>query len=594
MYKKVIVTKNINDDASVLNDTIREKIKDFMVLNGWTLDTSKSHGCNYCLYKDFSSQNNSPSLNYWTPPTFEYLYSGSGSTFSQNDPNGEFHFSISKPLHNSRVISIYPFENPSTRFWRIENRGYGGANLQGYNTSGTEITKLCTQDPSGYVDSGDRYDTDGFFSGVGYLRKDFTTTRWSYASSPSSYSTERFYKFNGEIRIDDNVEEVSVEMFYFTDTDLQEEFYFVIKTDKMFGRLSVTNNRFYQTVGFVKIPGLPLICSSTVYESTNALAFSSYGYLNQSFKVYTDSNGVKSFLSRFDEDGPSFSMSGSSGEDGYFINPVNMSTSENVSASFNPRFDAPDTTPDLWLHHATGSYAPFPNPQNSSSGKYDISYTDCDLAYRQHPLKIFGTCWCVVPWMKQTVNNIEHTIYGCLCCDNIFGSYEFLYDKSCSSETGTSLIVPIQKQFKKYMYRIGPRHIKWYNMFYTVPEKVLNPTQDDISLTWKAYPCKRRSIQGYVNFTTRAFERALYWIHPVTRREFSGRSRVIQDYRSSNPPLADMFWFTEGDPAQSATGQSVLSDCQIGAELDASGPEGFALDNSEYDASNIETVDLDI
>ena len=63
MYKKVIVTKNINDDASVLNDTIREKIKDFMVLNGWTLDTSKSHGCNYCLYKDFSSQNNSPSLN---------------------------------------------------------------------------------------------------------------------------------------------------------------------------------------------------------------------------------------------------------------------------------------------------------------------------------------------------------------------------------------------------------------------------------------------------------------------------------------------------------------------------------------------------
>jgi hypothetical protein len=99
MYKKVIVTKNINDDASVLNDTIREKIKDFMVLNGWTLDTSKSHGCNYCLYKDFSAQNNSTSLNYWTPPTFEYLYNG--RTFSQNDPNGEFHFSISKPLHNS-------------------------------------------------------------------------------------------------------------------------------------------------------------------------------------------------------------------------------------------------------------------------------------------------------------------------------------------------------------------------------------------------------------------------------------------------------------------------------------------------------------
>lgn len=591
MYKKVIVTKNINDDASVLNDTIREKIKDFMVLNGWTLDTSKSHGCNYCLYKDFSAQNNSTSLNNWTPPTFEYLYSGSGSTFSQNDPNGEFHFSISKPLHNSRVISIYPFENPSTRFGQVENRGSGYP--QGYITSDTEITKLCTQDPSSYVDSGDRYDTDGFFSGVGYLRKDFTTTRMYYADSPSYDFAERYYKFNGEIRIDDNVEEVSVEMFYFTDTDLQEEFYFVIKTDKMFGRLTVPNNRFYQTVGFVKIPGLPLICSSTVYESTNALTFSPYGYLTQSFKVYTDSYGVKSFLSRFDEDGPSFSMSDSSGDGKYFINPVNMSTSENVSASHNPRFDAPDTTPDLWLHHTTGNYVPFPYFQ-SSSRKYDISYTDCGTAYRQHPLKIFGTCWCVVPWMKQTVNSIEHTIYGCLVCDNIFGSYEFLYDKSCSSETGTSLIVPIQKQFKKYMYRIGPRHIKWYNMFYTVPEKVLNPTQDDVSLTWKAYPCKRRSIQGYVNFTTQSFDNWVPWIHPVTKREFNGKNRTSQTYYSQNPPVDDMFWFTEGDPAQSATGQSVLSDCQIGAELDASGPEGFALDNSEYDASNIETVDLDI
>ena len=575
MYKKVIVTKNINDDASVLNDTIREKIKDFMVLNGWTLDTSKSHGCNYCLYKDFSAQNNSTSLNNWTPPTFEYLYSGSGSTFSQNDPNGEFHFSISKPLHNSRVISIYPFENPSTRFGRVENRG--SSYPQGYITTDTEITKLCTQDSSGYTDSGDRYDTDGFFSGLGFLRRDFTTSRMYYADSPSYDASDRYYKFNGEIRIDDNVEEVSVEMFYFTDTDLQEEFYFVIKTDKMFGRLTVTNNRFYQTVGFVKIPGLPLICSSTVYESTNALTFSSYGYLNQSFKVYTDSYGVKSFLSRFDEDGPSFKMNDSSGDDGYFINPVNMSTTENVSASFNPRFDAPDTTPDLWLHHTTGNYAPFLNSQNSSSGKYDISYTDSGIACRHHPLKIFGTCWCVVPWMKQTVNSIEHTIYGCLVCDNIFGSYEFLYDKSCSSETGTSLIVPIQRQFKKYMYRIGPRHIKWYNMFYTVPEKVLNPTQDDISLTWKAYPCKRRSIQGYVNFTTQSFDSTPYWIHPVTKRQFNGSNRPSQNYYSSNPPIDNMFWFTEGDPAQSATGQSVLSDCQFGAELDASGFEGFAI-----------------
>lgn len=590
MYKKVIVTKNINDDASVLNDTIREKIKDFMVLNGWTLDTSKSHGCNYCLYKDFSSQNNSTSLNYWTPPTFEYLYNG--SSWSQNDPNGEFHFSISKPLHNSRVISIYPFENPSTRFGRIENRG--SSYYQGYITSDTEITKLCTQDPSGYVDSGDRYDTDGFFSGVGYLNRSFATRRWSSSSNPSNSNSDRSYKFNGEIRIDDNVEEVSVEMFYFTDTDLQEEFYFVIKADKMFGRLSTSNNRFYQTVGFVKIPGLPLICSSTVYESPNAIATSSYGYLTRSFKVHTDSYGVKSFASRFDEDGPYFKMNeSSSADDASFINPVNMSTSENVSASHNPRFDAPDSTPDLWLHHTTGNYAPF-LALSSNSAKYDISHTGAEISLRQHPLKIFGTCWCAVPWMKQTVNSIEHTIYGVLVCDNIFGSYEFLYDKSCSSQTGTSLIVPIQKQFQKYMYRIGPRHIKWYNVFYTVPEKVLNPTQDDVSLTWKAYPSKRRSIQGYVNFTEQSFDNWVPWIHPVTKREFNGRNRSSQTSYSSSLPVDDMFWFTEGDPAQSATGQSVLSDCQIGAELDASGPEGFAIDNSDYDASNIETVDLDI
>ena len=591
MYKKVIVTKNINDDASVLNDTIREKIKDFMVLNGWTLDTSKSHGCNYCLYKDFSAQNSSTSLNYWTPPTFEYLYNG--SSWSQNDPNGEFHFSISKPLHNSRVISIYPFENPSCRFGNYKDRGDSSGKFQSYIATDTETTKLCTQDSAGYTDSGDRYETDGFFSGLGYLFQGFTCNRWGNAST--SYDAEdRYYKPNNDIRIDDQVEEVTVEMFYFTDTDLQEEFYFVFKTDKMFGRLTMPNNRFYQTVAFVKIPGIPLICSNTVYESPNAYNDDySYGRLTQSFKVYTDSYGVKSFVSRFDSDSNSFEMNSKTGKDGVFINTVNMSTTENVSSTFNPRFDAPDTTPDLWLHHTTGNYIPFRAIQNSSGGKNDISWVGTSLAYRQHPMKIFSFGYVAVPWMKQTVNNIEHTIYGVLFCDNNFGSYEFLYDKSCSSQTGTSLLVPIQKQFQKYMYRIGPRHIKWYNMFYTMPEKVLNPTQDDVSLTWKAYPSKRRSIQGYVNYTNMTYI-APYWTHPVTKRTWLGSSRPTQNYKSVNPPVQDMFWFTEGDPSQSATGQSVLSDCQFGAELDASGFEGFAIDNSDYDASNIETIDLDI
>lgn len=590
MYKKVIVTKNINDDASVLNDTIREKIKDFMVLNGWTLDTSKSHGCNYCLYKDFSSQNNSTSLNYWTPPTFEYLYNG--STFSQNDPNGEFHFSISKPLHNSRVISIYPFENPSCRFGNIKT--YNGSQYSSYIATDTETTKLCTQDSAGYTDSGDRYETDGFFSGLGWLYRSFACDRWSSASNQTSNYSDRFYKPNNDIRIDDQVEEVTVEMFYFTDTDLQEEFYFVFKTDKMFGRLTVPNNRFYQTVAFVKIPGIPLICSNTVYESPNAVATSSYADLIKIFKVHTDSNGVKSFSARFDSDSSSFRLCDSSGNDGIFINPVNMSTSENVSSTFNPRFDAPDTTPDLWLHHTTGNYIPFENLQNSSGGKNDISWTGTGIAYRQHPMKIFSFGYVAVPWMKQTVNNVEHTIYGVLMCDNNFGSYEFLYDKSCSSQTGTSLLVPIQKQFQKYMYRVGPRHIKWYNMFYTMPEKILNPTQDDVSLTWKAYPSKRRSIQGYVNYTNMSYNTAPFWTNPVTKRNWTGTGRQAGSYGLRDVPSQDMFWFTEGDPAQSATGQSVLSDCQFGAELDASGFEGFAIDNSDYDASNIETINLDI
>jgi len=589
MYKKVIVTKNINDDASVLNNTIREKIKDFMVLNGWTLDTSKSHGCNYCLYKDFSAQNNSTSLNYWTPPTFEYLYNGSEDTFSQNDPNGEFHFSISKPLHNSRVISIYPFENPSCRFGNYNDMGGRTGKFQSYIATDTETTKLCTQDSAGYTDSGDRYDTDGFFSGLGYFYGS-SCDRWSHASDTSSNYPDRHYKPNNDIRIDDQAEEVTVEMFYFTDTDLQEEFYFVFKTDKMFGRLTVPNNRFYQTVAFVKIPGIPLICSSTVYESSNAYNVDSYGYLTQSFKVYTDSSGVKSFLSRFYSDGSVFKMNDSSGYDGVFINPVNMSTTENVSSTFNPRFDAPDTTPDLWLHHTTGNYIPF---RSSSGGNNNISWVGASIAYRQHRMKIFSFGYVAVPWMKQTVNNIEHTIYGILFCNNNFGSYEFLYDKSCSSQTGTSLLVPIQKQFQKYMYRIGPRHIKWYNMFYTMPEKVLNPTQDDISLTWKAYPSKRRSIQGYVNYTNMTYT-APYWTHPVTKRTWTGGGRPTQNSYSRNPPVQEMFWFTEGDPSQSATGQSVLSDCQFGAELDASGFEGFAIDNSDYDASNVETIDLDI
>ena len=192
------------------------------------------------------------------------------------------------------------------------------------------------------------------------------------------------------------------------------------------------------------------------------------------------------------------------------------------------------------------------------------------------------------PYFKTTVNDVEHTIYAAIRYSDNFGSYEFLYDQSCSSETGTSLLVPIQRQHQYKMWRNGPRHCKWYNMFYTTPEKVVTPTKDDVSSTWKCYPCKRRSIQGYVNYLTKEFVN-INSINPVSK-DSSDWNSSSNTYNDSATP-EHKYWFTE-DMTSSTTGQPILSDCQIGAELDASGFEGFALDYSEYSADKVETVDL--
>lgn len=596
MYKKITLTKGASTPVASLNDQAREKIKDFMISNGWTLDGSKSNGCNYCLYKNFSNQNDSPS-NGVIPLSFPYFLktnNNSNNEAEEVDCNGTFHFSISKPLHNSRVLSLCPYENPSTYFGMSSTwynvTGYSQYDkVQGYNCSDTEITKLCTQDPSGYSDSGDRYDTAGLQKNVAFITPAWKTTERNYWKNPHKIdqAPSNWSKPLCDARIDEQVTEVQIEMFYFTDSDLQEEFYFVIRTDKLFGRIAPPGNMFYQTVGFVKIPGYPMMCSSSIYESLNASICSNNTKIT--FKVQVDSDtGVKGFVDRCDLDGD-FCKTGYWDD---LLANANLSTTDDVTSDWNPRWDAPDTTPDLWLHHTVGNYNSQPgNSRGGSHWIHEISSVQSEFYNRRNKLKIFANWnFFILPYFKTTVNNVEHTVYSLVKVDNLFGSYEFIYDKSCSSKTGTSLLVPIQRVHQTQMFRNGPRHIKWYNMFYSAPEKVLEPTHDDISAKWKAYPLKRRSIQGYVDYVNKDYIN-VYWTNPVDKSSWHGDKRY---YNSSTEwTNGNLYWFKEDDTVTKyTTGQPILSDYQIGAELDASGFEGFAIDYSEYSETNVETIEL--
>ena len=353
----------------------------------------------------------------------------------------------------------------------------------------------------------------------------------------------------------------------------------------MFGRKAPANNNFYQTLMFVKMPGYPIMCTSTIYESPNNEI--TYNNTKLTSKVQTDATtGVKYLVNYGVNNGDTCQVSNS---DAWSGNHVNMSTVDDVSAEFNPRWDAPDTTPDLWVHHAVAQWNPQWVIYSSSCDKDNISGVFSDSGERRHTMKVFGMqTYFYHPYFKTTVNDVEHTIYAATRYSDNFGSYEFLYDQSCSSETGTSLLVPIQRQHQYKMWRNGPRHCKWYNMFYTTPEKVVTPTKDDVSLTWKCYPCKRRSIQGYVNYLTKEFVN-IETINPVSKSSDPWYSSN-NTYNNSATPN-HKYWFTE-DMTSSTTGQPILSDCQIGAELDASGFEGFALDYSEYSADKVETVNL--
>ena len=592
MYKKIIFTKSATQNMSQMNDLAREEIKKFLALNGWVLQEGLSNACNYCLTKDFSTQEDSLSneLNYKVFPFKDrkLFYNGLTKTWEGVEVNGTFHLSISKPLHNSRVLSVTPGENPWTK-WCSSYSYCSGSNYigQGYNASDAEITKLCTQDPDGYQDSGVRHPMNGFQKSIAYVEdgKFSDLNGLSGYQNIDSYYNDSLEVFNSHVRLDDSLTELCLEMFYFINEDLQEEFYCVFRTNQMFGRKAPANNNFYQTLMFVKMPGYPIMCTSTIYESPNNMI--TYNDTKLTSKVQTDATtGVKYLVNYGVNNGRYFQVSNWNSSSG---NHVNMSTTDDVSTEFNPRWDAPDTTPDLWVHHVVTQW----NPQwdiGSYNGYKDNISSVLSYSYnRHHTMKVFGIrTYFYYPYFKTTVDDVEHTIYAAIRYSDNFGSYEFLYDQSCSSETGTSLLVPIQRQHQYKMWRNGPRHCKWYNMFYTIPEKVVTPTKDDVSLTWKCYPCKRRSIQGYVNYLTKEFVN-ISSINPVSK---DSNTWTNSDYTYNNSTTPNhKYWFTE-DMTSSITGQPILSDCQVGAELDASGFEGFALDYSEYSADKVETVNL--
>ena len=149
---------------------------------------------------------------------------------------------------------------------------------------------------------------------------------------------------SSHVRLYVTLTELSLEMFYFIDDDLQEEFYFIFRTNQLFGRKAPLNNNFYQSLGFVKMPGYPIMCTSTIYESPNHQP--ALNNTKVTSKVWTDSKtGVKGFLNYGGNAGSYLDLNNQGTE------IPNMSTTQDVSADFNPRWDAPDTTPDLWLHH---------------------------------------------------------------------------------------------------------------------------------------------------------------------------------------------------------------------------------------------------
>lgn len=515
MYKKITVLKNKTDDVTDLNDRVRSEISDFLQANGWTL-TDKGNSYNIVLKKDYSPQDATRVLN--------TKVGNHGSAVSVNYENTLL--SISRHSTNGRVISILCGENPKTR---------------------TVYTSLATSKSWG-VGYNDTYDSYGQYGGNS-----------EYDSEIGAYSAQN------AIRIDDLTESLQVEMFYFVDADLQEEFYFVFRNNRLFGRESPVNSEFYQTVGFLKIPGVNMFCTSTLKDNPGLCGRSNI--YNEDALSIGETNGVK-YIRIW-----SYAYDGGLSVNQGMVSSANMA-SEPTGRVGNSRFDAPDSEPNIWLHLASlRGLNPF------SSGTMDSIATSPEgFKYPNGLWFTFNVCF-----YKATNNNVDAWVTSYAA--RFFESYAFLGTQGCSSELGGTVLVPIRKLFAKGE-TCEVRHAYRYNMYHTKPESTI------LSDTYKCYPTLRRSLMGYSNYTRSGIPDRKYFKNPSNP---SDQRQISMNYYGAlgNAEYATRgWWFTE-EFTDNQT-QPVLKSSWIGEEIDASGYEGFALDYSDYDANNVSTIDLTV
>ena len=511
MYKKITVLKNQTVDVTDLNDRVRSEISDFLQANGWTL-TDKGNSYNIVLKKDYSPQDATCALH----PKI-----GKHGAVNANYDNTLL--SISRHSTNGRVLTILCGENPKTR---------------GANTAET---------------------VSGQVSGVGYVDDYPSFGQFGYNDS---YTTG--YPQNC-IRIDDLTESLQVEMFYFIDDDLQEEFYFIFRNNRLFGRESPVNSEFYQTVAFAKIPGVEMICTSTLRENPG-LAGCGFASGDSVKNVFTlgETNGVK-YIKEW---------GGNSNIQNAYNVPhfvgANMATTPNT---VNPRWDAPDSEPNIWLHLA--SFRCINGVHNSG----DINDVSTNFYNVKYPFGLwFRYNWC---WYQTTVNGVD--AWRIETGMRLFESYSFLQQQGCSSEYGGTILVPLKHLYEKGV-TVEIRHAWRYNMYHTKPETTI------LSDAYKCYPTLRRSLMGYATYTKTGLPDRGNFKNPGNPSQTYSINCVYGSNYGNGFLASAGWWFTE--EFVDGRSQPVLKSSWIGEEIDASGYEGFAMDYTDYDPANVSVIDL--
>lgn len=511
MYKKIIFHKTSTDDVQTLNDRIRSEISSFLQLNGWTL-TAKGNSYNIVLSKDYSGQDAVSQ----EEPEFASLHGSYNANYSNTL------ISISRHSTNGRILTMLNGENPKTR--------------SAYTNATTSLSY-----PPGYNDTYDNYGQYGDFSSTGY---------GSYFPSMS-------------VRLDDLIEEASLEMFYFTDSDTQEEFYIVIKTDRVFGRVAPTDSQFYQTLAFAKIPGIPMLSTCTMQENNALQGRSSTRIIKDVFQIKTASNGVKYI--------PEWTACEQYSNQTWIGQGCNMASETSV---INPRFDAPDSTDNLWLHIACFRCL---NGESLFDNKLDYQEKSWNLL--KYPWGLWQVCFLCN--YRETLNGVD--VWQFRKTLGYFNSYEFLHQQGVSSEFGGSVLCPVARLYKKGR-KHEIRHSKRYNVYHTKPESVV------LSDTYKCYPTLRRSLMGYSSLTQMNLS------DPRIIHNPTNTSETVQINNVGNGSKGNSSWATKGwfftEEYQDGGSQPVLKSAWAGEEIDASGYEGFALDYTDYDVNNVSEVDL--